>query len=69
MSIATFKQLRIAVVGNEHGAKFRPNRHGIPAYRSGDRCGFCGNGAFIIGRHDAQCTNSRCEMTIPLERA
>lgn len=38
-------------------------------YRTGDRCGWCGNGAFIIGAKSAQCSNPRCANIIPLERS
>jgi hypothetical protein len=45
------------------------NIYGVPAYRTGDRCGFCGGTSFYIGRLSAQCSNVRCENVIELSRS
>ena len=36
------------------------------AYRSGDRCIRCGNGAFYVGRTVATCANATCQMPVPV---
>lgn len=43
------------------------NQFGVPAYRSGDRCGFCGGSGWHVGRVIAECSNPRCGNAVMLD--
>lgn len=48
-------------------AKARAKKRALMlAYKTGDRCICCGNGAFHVGRTVATCANERCELPVPL---
>ena len=46
--------------GHTYAGIVRINHCGVPAYRSGDRCGFCGGSGWHVGRITAECSNPRC---------